>query len=243
MAKDAKDAKAKKATKPKRVKVPRRERVKQIRQAFSITRKSDPKLPYILLAALLLPVALLVAIGLVVDHPISLGFFGLLLGMLATTLVFGRRAQRTMYAQAEGQLGAGAFVLERMRGDWRVTPAVGFNREQDLVHRVIGRPGVVLVAEGSPVRTRQLVVTEKKRVARVIGDTPVYEVTIGNGEGQIPLKSLERHFVKLPRNIKPRTVNELDRRLKALASVQGAMPIPKGPMPQGGRIPRGKGPR
>jgi hypothetical protein len=36
-----------------------------------------------------------------------------------------------------------------MRGDWRVTPAVGFTREQDLVHRVLGKPGVILVAEGA----------------------------------------------------------------------------------------------
>jgi hypothetical protein len=226
--------------KPKRPKVPRGERLKQIRQAFSITRQTDPKLPLVLAAAFLLPVALLVAIGLVVDAPVLLGLLGVLIGMVVVTLVFGRRVQRTMYSQAEGQLGAGAFVLERMRGDWRVTPAVGFNREQDLVHRVIGRPGVILVAEGSPHRTRQLIATERKRVARVIGDTPVYDVTIGNGEGQIPLKALEKHFIKLPRNIKPRTVNELDRRLKALANVQGAMPIPKGPMPTSGRIPRGK---
>lgn len=233
-------SKSSKPAKAKKQKVRRGERVKQLRQAFTITRQTDPRLPWVLAAAFLLTVALLVAIGLVVDHPVSLGVLGVLLGLVVTTLVFGRRVQRTVYRQAEGQLGAGAFVLQRMRGDWRVTPAVGFNREQDLVHRVIGRPGVILVAEGNPVRTRQLVATEKKRVARVIGETPVYDVVIGNDEGQVPLKSLERHFIKLPRNIKPKTVNELDRRLKALASVQGAMPVPKGPMPTSGRVPRGK---
>ena len=229
-----------KPTKAARAKAPRGERVAQLRQAFTITRQTDPKLPWVLLAAFLLTLALFVMIGLVVGQPILLGILGVLVGALVTTLVFGRRVQRTMYSQAEGQLGAGAFVLQRMRGDWRVTPAVGFNREQDLVHRVIGRPGIILVAEGNPARTRQLVATEKKRVARVIGDTPVYDVVIGNGDKEIPLKALERHFIKLPRNIKPKTVNELDRRLKALANVQGAMPIPKGPMPTSGRVPRGK---
>lgn len=233
----SKDSKPKKA---KRAKAPRGERVKQLRQAFTLTRQTDPRLPWVLLAAFLLTLSLFVMIGLVVGQPVLLGILGVLVGALVTTLVFGRRVQRTMYSQAEGQLGAGAFVLQRMRGDWRVTPAVGFNREQDLVHRVIGRPGVILVAEGNPTRTRQLVATERKRVARVIGETPVYDVVIGNGDGQVPLKSLERHFIKLPRNIKPKTVNELDRRLKALANVQGAMPIPKGPMPTSGRVPRGK---
>ena len=151
--------------------------------------------------------------------------------------MFGRRVQRNAYSQVEGQLGAAAAVLQNMRGDWRVTPAVGFTREQDLVHRVLGRPGIILVAEGSPGRTRSLVVNEKKRLARFVGDVPVYDVMVGDGEGQVPLRGLERHFVKLPRNIKPKDVNILDRKLKAMAP---ALPIPKGPMPGGGRMPRGK---
>jgi hypothetical protein len=232
--------KAKRPKKPPRVKGARRERLKQVKQAFTVTRQADPRLVWLMLAGFLVPVVLFVCIGLVFDAPVALGVLGVLFGVLGAMLVFGRRVQRTMYAQADGQLGAGAFVLQRMRGDWRVTPAVGFTREQDLVHRVVGRPGVVLVAEGSPARTRGLVANEKKRLARVIGETPLYDVTIGNGDGQVALKDLERHFLKLPRNIKPRTVNELDRRLKALANQQGQLPIPKGPVPMQGRVPRGK---
>jgi hypothetical protein len=105
------------------------------------------------------------------------------------------------------------------------------------VHRVIGRPGVILVAEGAHVRTKNLIAVEKKRVTKVIGDTPVYDVLVGDGEGMVPLRGLEKHFAKLPRNIKPKQVNELDRRLKPFGA---AMPIPKGPMPTSGRMPRGK---
>ena len=151
--------------------------------------------------------------------------------------VFGRRVQRNAFSQVEGQVGAAASVIENMRGDWRVTPAVGFTREQDLVHRVVGRPGIVLVGEGSPSRVRSLIVNEKKKLARFVGDTPVYDVTIGDGDGQVPLRGLQRHFIRLPHNIKPKDVNILDRKLKAMAP---ALPIPKGPMPGGGRMPRGK---
>jgi hypothetical protein len=122
-----------------------------------------------------------------------------------------------------------------MRGNWRVTPAVGFTREQDLVHRVVGLPGIILVGEGNPGRTRGLIGNEKKRLARFIGDTPVYDVMVGDGEGQIPLKGVQRHLMKLPRNIKPAKVNELDRKLKAMPA---GLPIPKGAMPT--RVPRGK---
>jgi hypothetical protein len=218
----------------KKPKAPRGAKLKQIKTAFTVTRKQDPKVLPLVLAAFFGPLLLMVAIGLLVGHPFYLAFLGVLLGLVVAAFVFGRRVQATAYSQVEGQVGAAAAILTNMRGDWRVTPAVGFTREQDLVHRVVGRPGVVLVAEGAPQRTRGLITTQKKTLSRFIGDTPVYEVVVGDGEGQVGLRQLERHFLKLPRNIKPKAVNELDRRLKALPT--NAMPIPKGPMPT--RVPR-----
>ena len=222
---------------PAKVKPPRGARAKQIRTAFSMTRKNDPKLVPIMLAAFLAPFGLLLALGFVLGHPIYLGFIGFMIALVVMVAIFGRRVQKTAYSQVEGQIGAAAAVLQNMRGDWRVTPAVGFTREQDLVHRVLGRPGIVLVGEGNPNRLRKLVVDEKKKLARWIpAETPVYDVVVGDGEGQVGLRELERHFVKLPRNIKPVVVNDLDRKLKAMPAAQ--MPIPKGPMPT--RVPRGK---
>ena len=212
----------------------RGERVKQIKLAFTMTRESDPRLLVLLLCAFLGPLVLFIALGLVLGHPVYLGVLGFLVALVAVVAVFGRRMQKMQYSQVEGQPGAAAAVLQTVRGNWRVTPAVGFTREQDLVHRVLGRPGVILVGEGSPGRARGLIITEKKKLARFLGDTPVYDVMVGDGEGQIPLKDLQRHLMKLPRNIKPAVVNELDRKLKAMAP---ALPIPKGPMPT--RVPRG----
>ena len=237
-AKAAPAAKGKPAAKAKggakKPKQPRGARLKQIRTAFTMTRQRDPKVVPLVLAALLGPIVLLVLLGLVLGGLPFLVPFGILLGVVLAALVFGRRVQATAYAQVEGQPGAAAAVLSNMRGDWRVQPAVGFTREQDLVHRVIGRPGVVLVAEGSPHRTRGLLSTEKKKVTRIVGSTPVYEVVVGDAEGQVPLRQLERHFLKLPRNVKGKTVNELDRKFTAMG--QSALPIPKGPVPT--RVPR-----
>ena len=213
----------------------RAEKWKQIRLAFTMTRKADPKMLPLVLGVLVLTIAVFVLLGILVNQLIVLGILGFLFALLAAAAMFGRRVQRTAFGQVEGQLGAAAAVLSNLRGNWRVTPAVGFTKEQDLVHRVIGRPGIVLVAEGSPNRTRNLIGAEKRKLSRVIGETPVYDVTVGDGAGQVPLKGLEKHFLRLPRNIKPAQVNELDRRLKALGNV---MPVPKGPMPT--RVPRGR---
>jgi hypothetical protein len=120
-----------------------------------------------------------------------------------------------------------------------VTPAVAFNRNMDLVHRVVGRAGVVLVGEGnSPAQIRQLIADQKRRVGRVAPDTPVYEVIVGDGEGQVPIRKLQQHLMKLPRNVGGKEITGLENRMRALGGTN--MPMPKGPMPKSARVPRGK---
>ncbi len=230
--------KKKAAGKPARTGPSRRERVGQIGAAFTMTRKADSRMLPLVLGTFLIVLAVFVLLGILLSHPVVLGVFGFVFALLGAVAVFGRRVQRTAYGQVEGQLGAAAAVLSNIRGNWRVSPAVGFNKEQDLLHRVIGRPGIILVGEGNPNRVRNLVGTEKRRLSRLVGDTPIYDVTIGEGEGRLPLKELEKHLAKLPRNIKPARVNELEARLKALGAAGGTLPIPKGPMPT--RVPRGR---
>jgi len=111
-------------------------------------------------------------------------------------------------------------------------------RGRDLVHRAIGRPGIVLVGEGAPPRVAQLIVQERRKVARVAADTPVYDVQVGDEDGQVPLRKLQAHLGKLPRNLKPAQVNAVDARLRALGGA--TVPIPKGPLPKSGRVPRGR---
>jgi hypothetical protein len=118
-----------------------------------------------------------------------------------------------------------------MRGNWRVDSGVAGTPQLDAVHRVLGRPGVILVAEGSPGRVRGLLAQEKKRLARVVGDTPIYDIVVGDDEGQVPLRKLSRHVMKLPRNLSAGEVNALGRRISALGGQK--MPVPGGPLPGG----------
>ncbi|MEP6697785.1 MAG: DUF4191 domain-containing protein, partial [Pseudonocardiales bacterium] len=193
-----------KGTKPK---AERGARLKQLWTAFQMTRKSDPRLVPYVLGALLGPVVVLVTLGILIHHVLYLVFVGILIGLTAAMAVFGRRASAAMFAQVEGQTGAALAILQSMRGDWRVTPVVALTTNQDMVHRVLGRPGVVLVGEGSPRRLGPLLGQEKKKVGRLVGDTPVYDVVVGDEEGQVGLRKLQNHFVKLPRNITPKQVN------------------------------------
>ena len=209
----------------------------QIRAAYKMTRQVDPLVGWVTLATGFITFAVLLAVGFVVGKPIYLGLVGLMLAFLAATIVFGRRAEKAAYAQVEGQPGAAAAALNMLRKGWTVTPGVAASRNQDLVHRAVGRPGVVLVGEGPPNRVANLLAAEKKKVTRFVPDVPVYEVQAGDEDGQVPLRKLNRHLTRLPRNLKNPQVAEVNRRLKALGTMN--LPIPKGPMPKGMKMPRG----
>jgi hypothetical protein len=212
-------------------------RVAQVRAVWKMTREQDPKSIPIIAGPTLGVLVVLVVVGILIHHIVLLSVVGVLSATITGTAIFGRRATKTMYAQVEGRAGAAAAILQGMRGDWRVTPAVGFTRNQDLVHRVIGRAGIVLVGEGpSPSAQRQLIVDQKRRVGRVAPDTPVYDVIVGDGEGQVPIRKLQSHIMKLPRNLKKSEVNGVESRMKALGGAN--VPLPKGPIPT--RMPRGK---
>jgi hypothetical protein len=218
-------------------KPPKQSRTAQIRAAYTMTRKVDPMVGWVTFATGFLVLAVTLAIGFLIGHPVYLGLIGLMLGFLAATIVFGRRAERAAFRQVEGQPGAAAAALNMLRRGWTVTPAVAVTRNQDVVHRAVGRPGVVLVGEGSPSRVGTLLATEKRKVARFVPDVPIYDVQAGSEAGQIPLRKLNGHLMKLPRNLKTYQVAEVNRRLKALGTTN--LPIPKGPMPRNARMPKG----
>ena len=157
-------------------------------------------------------------------------------GLLAATFWFSRRAMRAAYTQIDGQPGAAAAVIQSLRGgNWLVTPAVAVNKSQDMITRVVGKPGVVLVSEGPSSRVVPLLATERKRTARWLPEVPIYEIQVGNDEGQVPLKNLQKALGKLPRNMRGGEVTEIRRRLDALGNAASSMPIPKGPMPTSAR--------
>lgn len=205
------------------------ERLRQIGVAFTRTRASDPRLvPWMLVAGilgLLLPLVGFILLG----QPATGIVVGLLTGGAAAMAVLGVRSQRVAIAAIEGQPGAALAVVQSLRGAWKVTPAVAFNGKQDMVHRMVGRPGVVLVGEGRRSRVQALLKQEARRTARVSGDVPVHEINVGKANGQVALGELRNHVMKLPRAMKTREIGPLDRRLHALGSAD--LPIPKGPIP------------
>ncbi|TYL55683.1 DUF4191 domain-containing protein [Nocardioides sp. BGMRC 2183] len=211
-------------------------RRRQIVETFKMSKQVDPALGWWMLGAF------------VVFGGVGFGIFSLLpgsgvlklimsivgallIGLLATMIVFSRRAQKAAYARLDGQVGGGARALTMLRRGWKVEEVIAFNKQQDMVHRVVGPPGIVLVGEGNANRLKPLMAGERKKHERVAADYPVHEVVVGNGEGEVPLPKLVRHVQKLGRQVKPGEITELLSRLRALDAQRPKVPLPKGPVP------------
>jgi hypothetical protein len=241
MAKSSKPAasKAAKAEAKATRKAASKQRRSQLWQAFQMQRKEDKRLLPYMIGAFVLIVAAAVVAGVFSGSTFTFATLiplGVLLGALVAFIIFGRRAQKSVYSKAEGQTGAAAWALDNLKGKWRVTPGVAATGHFDAVHRVIGRPGVIFVGEGSAARVKPLLAQEKKRTARLIGDIPIYDIVVGNGEGEVPLSKLERHLTKLPANITVKQMDSLESRLAALGSRLGPAAMPKGPLPANAKM-------
>lgn len=211
------------------------ERLKQIGQVFTFTAKQDRWFVPLLAAAVLIPLALTVVV-------VLLGYgwvwipVGVMVTLLAALIVLNLRSNAAMMNVAEGQPGAAAQIVENMRGDWRVRPAAASTTQFDMVHVVVGRPGVILLGEGQPQRVRSLMGQEKRRLSKVIGSAPLYDYMIGQQDGELSIRKLRTTMMKLPRNLTGKDVNSLDKRLGALM----ARPqMPKGAIPKNMRPSKG----
>jgi hypothetical protein len=207
-------------------------RIKQVVQSYQMTKKADPRIGLVLLGTFLLAgLAGFALLLLLLGGLVFAIIFGVLVGSLAAMIVFGRRAQRAALAQIEGQPGAAAAALGLLRRGWKTDAAIGFTKQQDVVHRLVGPPGIVLIGEGNPNRLKPLMASERRKHERVATETTITELIVGNGPGELPLRKLVRHVSKLPKTLKPAAMTDVLARLKALDANRSNIPLPKGPMP------------
>jgi len=208
-------------------------RFKTIRDAYSVTKSVKPWIGLVLIATFLIVLAIGITLGFVFDHPVYGGFVTIPVAVLAAMFLFTRVAGSAAYSNIEGQMGAGASVLMAIRKGWTTTPAVAVNRQQDMVHRSVGRAGIVLTGEGG-FAVRQMIQDEKKKAERFAPGVPITEIIVGDGDGQISIRKLQKHVTKLPKKLSAHQMREVRARLKAVGGL--SMPIPKGPMPKGIKI-------
>ena len=168
-------------------------------------------------------------------HPLYFGILSIPLALLAAFFTFTRFANTAAFSSIQDQIGAGASVLMSIRKGFTTTPAVSAARNQDMVHRVVGRSGIILVGEGTPA-VRTLLQDEKKKVERFVPGVPVHQLLVGDYEGAVSLRKLQKAVKKFPKKLSKAQLREVRNRLKGVGGMN--MPIPKGPMPKGVKLPK-----
>ena len=210
-------------------------RIAQIRQTYRLTKTTDPAIRWIIPVSFLITLGVFLLAGYLLGQLVFAAIFAVPFALLLSMYIFGRRAERAAYASIEGQPGAAVAALNTLRKGWFTTPFIEVTRNQDAVHRVVGRPGIILVAEAPASRAPELLKTARAKIQRYASDVPVHEIVCGN-DG-VPLIKLNRAVMKLPRTLRPAEVTELRRKLDAVQKGP-SLPIPRGPMPKGMRVPR-----
>jgi hypothetical protein len=209
----------------------------QIRQAYKLARQHDKRIGWLLSGIFLGVTAIAVLLAVLVGPWYVWLLIGIPTALLATTTVFGRRAEAAAYASIEGRPGAAASALQALGRKWHTEAAVAVTKQQDLVHRAVGRAGIVLVGEGNPNRVKGLLAAETKRHQRVAMDVPVITLVVGDGEDQVPLRRLAKTIKKQDKALRPAEITEVMNRLRAMPS--RPVPMPKGPLPKGVKLPKG----
>lgn len=216
-------------------------RFKQIQQFYKETSKIDRTIPAWTLGVFFAILLIGVAIGFLIGHPIYLAVLSLPLALLGAMIVMMRKGEKAAYGQIAEQQGASIVALRGLRGNWNFeeTPVAVDPRTKDVVFRVIGPSGIVLIGDGNPSRLKGLLAQEEKRTRRVAASVPLHIVQAGPHEGQVPVDKLARHIMKL-RNpnglLNKDEISQVQRRMRAIGGMN--VPIPKGVDPTRARMDR-----
>jgi hypothetical protein len=206
-----------------------------VKDAYRLVKKDSPFAIFWCIVVFALILTFGVIIGYNLNHPIYAGFLSAPIAFLAAFFLFTRYANTAAFSSIEGQIGAGASVLMSIKRGFITTPAVNVNRNQDMVHRVSGKAGIILVGEGG-FGVKSLIQDERRKMERFLSGVPVTEIIVGEGPGEISIRKLQKHLKKLPKKLSTAQLREMRARVKSVGGLN--IPLPKGPMPTNIRMPR-----
>lgn len=207
-------------------------RLKTMWSIFQMTRRNDKAALPLILLALLGPIVLSIVLSIALRQDVL--FFvlwvisGVLIGVMLAMMTLTWRAEKIAFAQIEGRPGAvGAVLKNGLRGNWTTSemPVAVSPRSQDAVYRAVGKPGVVLIAEGPKDRVARLVKDEERKVRRIVPNVPIHVLEVGP-DSPMELRKLTKSMRRLKRTLTRAEVMAVSNRLTSLG--QASLPIPKG---------------
>lgn len=151
--------------------------------------------------------------------------------VVAAIVVLGRRGEKAAYKQIEGQPGATAGAMGSLRGWYTDQEPVAAEAQRGgdlastaLVFRALGRPGVVLLAEGPRGRAEKLLAKEKRKVERVAPGVAVHTFHVGTGEDDLPVSKITRTLTRLKPVLSKDEMAVVNKRLRSIPGMRQNIP-------------------
>lgn len=225
-------------------------RLAGVRDGYRAIRSLDPAVTWWMIGAFLVTVAVITGIGFALGHWIYALVVGIPAGLLAATFILNRRGNKAMYANLEGRPGAVGAALQGMgKRGWYADPEpVAMDAQRTMkptdmssaamVYRALGRPGIVLLAEGPRSRAQALLKSEARKVARVTPGVPLQTFYVGSDEaaGDLPLPKVSGRLTRMKPVLTKQEAAAVNKRLRSLGGLRP--PIPAGVDPTRVRMDR-----
>lgn len=225
-------------------------RLAGIRDGYKAIKSLDPKVGWWMLLAAVGVIVVFVGVGYLLGHWVYALIVGIPSALLAATFVLNRRGNSAMYNALDGKPGAVGAALQGMgkRGWYAETQPVAVDalrgtKPSDMsgaamVYRALGRPGIVLLAEGPRARSNNLLRAEARKVGKVAPGVPVqtFYVSEDGQEGDLSLRKVSGKLTKMKPVLTKAETAVVNKRLKSLGGLRP--PIPAGMDPQRSRVDR-----
>jgi hypothetical protein len=195
----------------------------------------DPKAVPFAIAIGIASFVLITVLGVFISAGAFLGIviwavLGIVTGYLSALLTLTRRANTaifTKYANEPGRISLTVGTLTRRVYKGTNQPVAVNARTKDLVFRIVGPAGVVLLGEGAKNSTQQLLEDERRKVQRVASGVSVHTFFSSEDGQGVPLAILHKKVSKLKRTLTKNEIRAVQNRLAAM-DARGGLPIPKG---------------
>lgn len=206
-------------------------RMSQFVTVFKMTQKYDSTLILRMFFGFLITIAIGMVAGLLFINMLTAIIIAIPAALFVAMFILSRRAQSAAYAQIEGQAGAALAALKSLKRGWVIaeTPIAMDPKTQEVLFRIIGRSGIIVVSEGNHNKVRRMFEVEKKKINRIVPNVPIFLVETGSEENQVKLAKLVKTIKKFKSVLNKNEVHAISKRLNAIGT---GLPIPKGVDPR-----------
>lgn len=206
---------------------PKRRWYQNFTDAYAVVKRTYSWIGIALIALPIIIIGVGVLIGILAHREIITIISAVMLAIVIDMALLAYLLRPAMYRQVDGRVGSVYAAISQIRRGWDISEEpVAASKNQDLVWRLVGRPGVVLISEGPSSRAVPMMQAEKRRISRAISNVPVTFIQVGHGEGQVPLAKLNGKLRRLKKVLTKHEVPAVANRLNALGN--RAIPVPKG---------------